>query len=127
MLEGNMPEVNIAESNMLESNNMSSEIKIKTDTSKTSKEAKEEEEEEEEGMYVPIYTLPSSTEADSLLQLKPENIKKIKTIGTGYFGKVILANTVGLSLKDLKMSDTDDDKSKSIRVAVKQLKKTHLH
>ena len=97
--------------------------KIKTDASETSKEAKEEEEEEEEEMYAPIYTLPSSTEADSLLQLKPENIKKIKTIGTGYFGKVILANTVGLSLKDLKMNDTDDDKSKSIRVAVKQFKK----
>ena len=95
--------------------------KIKTDTSEISKEAKEEEEEEE--MYTPIYTLPSSTETDSLLQLKPENIKKIKTIGTGNFGKVILANTVGLSQKDLKMSDTDDDKSKSICVAVKQLKK----
>ena len=108
-------EVQLLQNAMLEGN---------TDTSKTSKEAKEEEEEEEEeGMCVPIYTLPSSTEADSLLQLKPENIKKIKTIGTGYFGKVILANTVGLSLKDLKMSDTDDDKSKSIRVAVKQLKK----
>ena len=29
------------------------------------------------------------------------NIKKVKTLGTGFFGKIILANTVGLSLKDL--------------------------
>ena len=63
-----------------------------------------------------------NTQHQRILELKPENFKKIKTLGTGFFGKVILADTVGLSLKDLKMSDTDDDKSISVRVAVKQLK-----
>ena len=38
------------------------------------------------------------------------------------FGKVILAETVGLSAKDLRLSESDDDKSKSTLVAVKKLK-----
>ena len=38
------------------------------------------------------------------------------------FGKVILAETLGLSAKDLKLSESDDDKSKSTLVAVKRLK-----
>ena len=80
----------------------------------------------EESVYASIYDVPaiSATNTVKLLEIKPENIHKIKTLGTGNFGKVILANTVGLSMKDLKMSDTDDDKTKSIRVAVKQLKKS---
>ena len=73
--------------------------------------------------FAPIYSAPlEQGNHPKLLQLKSDNIKKVKTLGTGFFGKVVLANTVGLSLKDLKMSDTDDDKSKSIRVAVKLLK-----
>ena len=40
----------------------------------------------------------------------------------GQFGKVILAETVGLSAKDLRLSKSDDDKSKSTLVAVKKLK-----
>ena len=40
----------------------------------------------------------------------------------GQFGKVILAETVGLSTKDLRLSESDDDKSKSTLVAVKKLK-----
>ena len=79
---------------------------------------------EEELMYAPIYSV-SPLENDSskkLLEVKLENLHKIKTLGTGNFGKVILANTVDLSPKDLKMSDTDDDKTKSTHVAVKQLK-----
>ena len=40
----------------------------------------------------------------------------------GLFGKVILAETVGLSAKDLRLSGSDDDKSKSTLVAVKKLK-----
>ena len=77
----------------------------------------------EEGVYAPIYSLPSALESSgTVLQFKPENIHRIKTLGTGYFGKVLLADTVGLSLKDLKMSETDDNKSKSVRVAVKTLR-----
>ena len=70
----------------------------------------------EEGVYAPIYSLPSALESSgTVLQFKPENIHRIKTLGTGYFGKVLLADTV-------KMSEMDDDKSKSVRVAVKTLR-----
>ena len=84
---------------------------------------KEEGEEEVEDVYAPIYSVPTALESSgTVLQFKPENIHRIKTLGTGYFGKVLLADTVGLSLKELKMSETDDDKSKSVRVAVKTLR-----
>ena len=87
-------------------------------------EMEEEGEEEVEDVYAPIYSLPSALESSgTVLQFKPENIHRIKTLGTGYFGKVLLADTVGLSLKELKMSETDDDKSKSVRVAVKTLRR----
>ena len=87
-------------------------------------EMEEEGEEEVEDVYAPIYSLPTALESsDTVLQFKPENIHRIKTLGTGYFGKVLLADTVGLSLKELKMSETDDDKSKSVRVAVKTLRR----
>ena len=60
-----------------------------------------------EDVYAPIYSLPTSLESSgTVLQFKPENIHRIKTLGTGYFGKVLLADTVGLSLKELKMSET---------------------
>ena len=79
---------------------------------------------EVEDVYAPIYSLPTALESSgTVLQFKPENIHRIKTLGTGYFGKVLLADTVGLGLKELKMSETDDDKSKSVRVAVKTLRR----
>ena len=61
--------------------------------------------------------LPKSEEM--LLKVSGSNIREIRELGTGLFGKVILAETVGLSPKDLRMSKTDDDKSKSTLVAVK--------
>ena len=74
--------------------------------------------------YAPIYTLtvnlPISEEV--LLEACGSNIQEIRELGMGHFGKVILAETVGLSAKDLKLSESDDDKSKSILVAVKKLK-----
>ena len=74
-------------------------------------------------LYAPIYLLH---DASPLLEQQPlivtdDNIRGVKVLGTGFFGKVVLADTVGLSLKDLKLSD-DDDKSVSVRVAVKKLK-----
>ena len=85
---------------------------------------KEHCKEEEMVMYAPIYTLE---EASPLPKREPltvtnANIHGVKVLGTGFFGKVVLADTVGLSLKDLNMSDNDDDKSVSVRVAVKKLK-----
>ena len=74
--------------------------------------------------YAPIYTLPSDLPKSEEVPLKVfhSNIREIHELGMGVFGKVILAETVGLSAKDLRLSESDDDKSKSTLVAVKKLK-----
>ena len=74
--------------------------------------------------YAPIYTLPSNLLKSKEVPLKVvrSNIREISEIGVGIFGKVILAEAVGLSAKDLRLSESDDDKSKSTLVAVKKLK-----
>ena len=72
----------------------------------------------------PIYTVPTPLPKSDkeLLKVDVSNIREICELGTGLFGKVILAETVCLSPKDLKMSESDEDKSKSTLVAVKKLK-----
>ena len=74
--------------------------------------------------YAPIYTLPINLpkSKEVLLKVFGSNIREIRELGMGQFGKVILAETVGLSAKDLRLSESDDDKSKSTLVAVKKLK-----
>ena len=72
--------------------------------------------------YAPIYIDTAAASEVKTLELTPDNIRKGKTLGSGCFGLVVLAETVGLSLKDLRMSDTDDDDTKSTQVAVKTLK-----
>ena len=74
--------------------------------------------------YAPIYTLPLnlSKSKEVLLKVFGSNIREIRELGMGQFGKVILAETVGLSAKELRLSESDDDKSKSTLVAVKKLK-----
>ena len=74
--------------------------------------------------YAPIYTLPINLPESNevLLKVFGSNIREIHELGTGLFGKVILAETVGLSAKDLRLSESDDDKSTSTLVAVKKLK-----
>ena len=74
--------------------------------------------------YAPIYTLPINLPKSKkvLLKVFGSNIREIRELGMGHFGKVILAETVGLSAKDLMLSESDDDKSKSTLVAVKKLK-----
>ena len=74
--------------------------------------------------YAPIYTIPINLPKSKkvLLKVSGSNIQEISEIGMGQFGKVILAETVGLSAKDLRLSESDDDKSKSTLVAVKKLK-----
>ena len=64
-----------------------------------------------------IYAIPLKP-----LYITQESFNEIKPLGTGQFGDVILAETVGLSLKDLRMSPDDDDKSVSVQVAVKKMK-----
>ena len=50
-----------------------------------------------------------------------DNIKEIRELGTGLFGNVILANTVGLSYQYLGIGNNNDS-AMSIKVAVKLLK-----
>ena len=73
--------------------------------------------------YAPIYTIPiSQPKNEMLLKVSRSNIREIHELGMGIFGKVILAETVDLSAKDLMLSESDDDKSKSTLVAVKKRK-----
>ena len=79
---------------------------------------------EEVHPYAPIYTIPIDlpTSEEVPLKVVSSNIQEFCELGMGHFGKVILAETVGLSAKDLRLSESDDDKSKSTLVAVKKLK-----
>ena len=75
--------------------------------------------------YAPIYTVSMNLAENKQVLLKvcgSNNIRENHELGMGQFGKVILAETVGLSAKDLRLSESDDDKSKSTLVAVKKLK-----
>ena len=74
--------------------------------------------------YAPIYTIPINLPESKKLLLKVfgSNIREIRELGMGQFGNVILAETVDLSPKDLRLSESDDDKSKSTLVTVKKLK-----
>ena len=79
--------------------------------------------------YAPIYTVPTDLPKSDkvLLKVFDSNIQKIRELGMGHFGKIILAETVGLSAKDLRLSESDDDKSKPTLVAVKKLKSDALN
>ena len=74
--------------------------------------------------YAPIYTIPIPLPKSEkeILKVTGGNIREIRELGIGLFGKVILAETVGLSPKDLKVTESDYDKNKSMLVAVKKLK-----
>ena len=74
-------------------------------------------------IYAPVYavpTLPSEASCQPFV-ITNKNIIEKKELGMGQFGKVVLAATNGLSLKEMQMSDTDDNKNVSILVAVKRL------
>lgn len=84
-----------------------------------------------EGMLQPSDALPYSaiyddphplSQKDAPLEIVPANIIEIKKLGTGQFGQVILARTKTLSLVDMKLSESNGDRSHSILVAVKKLK-----
>ena len=78
--------------------------------------------------YAPIYSVPINLPKSDkvLLKVFGSNIREICELGMGRFGKVVLADTVGLSAKDLKLSESDD-KTKSTLVAVKKLKSDALN
>lgn len=73
--------------------------------------------------YASIYADPKPLlKEEGPVEIRPYHIKEIRPLGTGQFGEVMLAETRGLSLRDLRLSDTNTDKSITIRVAVKRLK-----
>ena len=74
--------------------------------------------------YSSIYTLPAAPlqNGEKPLVITADNIQEVHSLGVGNFGRVILAKTLGLSLKELKMSSSDEDKNVKIYVAVKMLK-----
>ena len=71
--------------------------------------------------YAPIYDINQNNRLTHLLfQISPQCVRIIKELGIGHFGKVFLAATINVSLKDLQLSD-DTNRHQSILVAVKQL------
>ncbi len=68
-----------------------------------------------------IYTVPETTTEEKPLEVTKENIEVMKTLGSGNFGDVVLARTVGLSGNDLKISPSTDTNIQ-VYVAVKLLK-----
>lgn len=71
-----------------------------------------------------IYSDPKMLQGqyEAPLEVTQDNIIEIKKLGNGQFGQVILARTRGLSLVDMKLSETNTNRSHSILVAVKKLK-----
>ena len=72
--------------------------------------------------YSAIYEDPQPLHDSMPLRVTEENVVEIKRLGMGQFGNVLLARTVGVSMKDLKFSEDDTDTSKSALVAIKKLK-----
>lgn len=72
--------------------------------------------------YPPIYDRPRPvTSDDQPIHVLRQNIVEIQDLGMGRFGRVVLAATTGLSLKDLKLGE-NNNKSRSLLVAIKKLK-----
>ena len=59
----------------------------------------------------PIYTIPDvlPKSEKELLKFAVSNIREIRELGMGLFGKVILAETVGLSPKELRVSESESE------------------
>ena len=73
--------------------------------------------------YTSMYDNPAPlTKIEAPVTVSWDNIIPCKELGNGQFGEVILALTVNLSLKDLKLSSKVDDKSNQTLVAIKTLK-----
>ena len=74
--------------------------------------------------YRAIYSDPQPLQRseDLLLEVKEKNIRELKDLGMGQFGVVVLAHTVSLSLKQLGMSESNNDPGVSLVVAIKRLR-----
>ena len=72
--------------------------------------------------YASIYADPLPlTKSEGPPIVTSKNIEPLHQLGTGQFGEVILANTVGLSYQDLGIGNSNDN-TVSLKVAVKTLK-----
>ena len=72
--------------------------------------------------YSSIYAEPLPlNKSESPPLVAAENLSEVKLLGTGQFGEVVLANTVGLSKYYLQLGASEDC-TVSIKVAVKKLK-----
>ena len=72
--------------------------------------------------YASVYADPSPLiKAEGPPIVSNKNIKRVRELGFGLFGEVVLANTKGLSYRHLGIGNSDDS-SVSIKVAVKMLK-----
>ena len=76
------------------------------------------------GGYRAIYNDPQPLQRseNELLEVKEKNIRELKDLGMGQFGVVVLAHTVSLSLKQLGMSESNNDPGVSLVVAIKRLR-----
>ena len=73
----------------------------------------------------PMYAEPhnlSLRRTQPPLKIPAYKIKELRPLGVGQFGEVMLAETVGLSLRDLKLDKTNNKRSIRIKVAVKKLR-----
>ena len=75
-------------------------------------------------IYAPIYPAPTALPEsfEQPVELTIDSIAEKRPLRIGQFGEVVKASTKGLSLKDMHLSKTDDNKEISITVAVKKLK-----
>ena len=71
--------------------------------------------------YSSIYSVPLVNTDEKPLEVRAKNIQKIMILGSGNFGEVLLAKTVGLSCRDLGISQSTDI-NVMVQVAVKMLK-----
>ena len=79
---------------------------------------REDTEEEDLYPYSSIYALPIVPLVDKPLSVSIKDIEEIKHLGNGNYGEVVLAKTVGLTLKDLRL----EGEAPYTLVAVKKLK-----
>ena len=72
--------------------------------------------------YAPIYDSPRPLKkSEEPLEISRQNIVEIRDLGVGHFGRVMLAATTKLSLKELRLGESSD-KNCSLLVAIKKLR-----
>ena len=90
----------------------------------SSQNSEEMEEERDPQIYAPIYTVSATAPKgfQQPLEVTSGNVKEMRELGIGQFGRVVLSTTIDLSLKDMQLIETDDNRGISVLVAVKKLR-----